>query len=274
MCVIAVCQLGQELTKKKFENCFKSNSHGFGMAWIDTKGLNFSKGLMDEKEAWEVYNEFKKYAHVAHFRITSSGGTCPELTHPFIVSADSPITKKGHGENLKVLFHNGTVSDWKDKVFSLAVHAGKYPKGKMSDTRMAAMAVHCLGEEVLEDFGGKFVVADKSGFNLYGEFEKDDEGIRYSNGSYKDVRTYYGGTCLDDGAEYIPWSERFKGAMGFPIATGKLFKAEEKKIPDSIVDDREETEELLINRRGGVYPKELFPNMYRKAVKTNFKKNN
>lgn len=199
MCVIVVCEEGLKLTDAQFESCFKSNDHGVGLAWINRKDLCWSKGYMDVKSALAKYKTVSDFAHIAHFRLSSAGGVCPELTHPFLVTPDSPIIMQGKGKD-RLLFHNGTISGWKDLVNIIAISNRNYPDGAMSDTRAMAMSVGICGEKMLDS--GKYVIASPDEFLTYGDWT-EDEGIYYSNTYWKNKPvTYYSGTWDADKYKY------------------------------------------------------------------------
>lgn len=179
MCVIAICEVGQELDKKTFESCFEHNDHGAGFAWLQDGLVGYAKGYMSVKSAWKAYKTIKKYAHIAHFRLNSSGGVCKELTHPFLVKPDSPISMKGIGEDA-VLFHNGTVANYESTLMSIAISNKAYPEGKVSDSRVMAMAVALVGDRVLEVGYSKYVIMAKDGVTYYGNWEKKND-ILFSN---------------------------------------------------------------------------------------------
>jgi len=177
MCVIAICEEGLKLDNATFKACFEANSHGAGFAWMEGGELHWSKGHMTSREAWKKYKALYDFPHIAHFRLSSSGGICKELTHPFMITEESPIEMEGHGQN-KLLFHNGTVSNWREMLMIMAFNARKYPDGKISDTRVMAMAVSILGDKVLDT--SKYVIASPTEFITYGNWEKKD-GIYFSN---------------------------------------------------------------------------------------------
>jgi hypothetical protein len=177
MCVIVVCEKGLRLTKDKFDSCFSSNSHGAGFAWMVNKKLGWKKGFMKAEDAWEFYQTINKFPHVAHFRLSSAGGVMDTLTHPFLITADSPIEMEGMSKK-SLLFHNGTISGWREMVMMLSLVNRKVPDGDMSDTRAMAMAVSILGDKILD--GGKYVIASPTEFTTYGSWD-EKEGIYYSN---------------------------------------------------------------------------------------------
>lgn len=183
MCIIAICEKGKSLDDETFGICFKGNHNGAGFAWHRDGQLWFKKGFMKEEAALEYYQKIKSFPHVAHFRLISSGTICPELTHPFIISNTSPIMLSGKGK-IKVLFHNGTISNWKSLLLAMNIATGKKPEGKLSDSRTMAMVVSRTGDEILHDDGGKFVIASKDKFVYWGAWEKEN-GILFSNSGYK-----------------------------------------------------------------------------------------
>lgn len=186
MCII--CECNTKLTKDEFHECFISNSHGAGFAW-HADGMNhYIKGFMTEATAWEAYQSVP-VPHVAHFRLASAGGIHPDLTHPFIVSEDSPIQLTWDGAE-SLVFHNGTILDWKEMLFAVCMRMGYMPAGEMSDTRFVAMAMSVLGGDAMRFFSSsKFAVMDEDGvITRYGVWEKDGSNW-YSNSGYK-TRSY------------------------------------------------------------------------------------
>lgn len=218
MCVVAVCR--EKIDKDKFERCFNKNKDGFGFAYIKDGLVNYKKGMMTLEDAWNEYKKYTfnkffegcKYSHVIHFRLGNP--VCKELTHPFIVNEDSTEMLEYSGEN-KVLFHNGTVSGWKDLIIPVFLKIGKIMEGSISDTRLAAVLVNVLGDEILSIISGKYVVLDKGYFKTYGEFEKDEHGNLFSNDSYKKTVSYVGREAHK--TEFIKTYEDFATTQEFVL---------------------------------------------------------
>lgn len=184
MCVIAICEK-RRLTKAEFDNCWNSNRHGFGCAYWTGNKIITAKGIMEQKEAWKVYHNLP-LPHVAHFRIASAGAVCPELTHPFICSSRSGLGMEYEGVS-PVLFHNGTVSNWHDLLFSVMLQTKIVPKGSMSDSRTMAIICSVMGKEFLELYDSqKWVYVTKEGYTKYGTWI-DGKGISFSNASYESI---------------------------------------------------------------------------------------
>lgn len=188
MCLLAVCNT-EKIPKENFLEAAKRNSDGIGFAWFKDNKVYFNKGWMIDEQAYEYYDTIDIFPHVVHFRLGSP--TSNLLTHPFIVSKDSPLILEGAVE--KVLFHNGILSYWRDAIIPTMLATKKVLEGEIIDTRLAAVWVSMLGNEILNCCSGKFAVMygkDKS-IEFFGEF-KEDKGVMYSNESYKVSKvTYY-----------------------------------------------------------------------------------
>jgi hypothetical protein len=141
MCVIAVSPTGEKVSRETFRRMWATNDDGFGMMYRSREGVGVVKGLLDMEEAWEQYAMLPEgVPHVLHFRLATHGGVRPELTHPFVVSEDSPLVQVGTFER-PVLAHNGVWSlhNLKQKELRL--------KGPVSDTRVLAAWLGKLTKE-------------------------------------------------------------------------------------------------------------------------------
>jgi hypothetical protein len=184
MCLLAVAK-DRKMTDDEIINSNNSNPHGIGVGWIEpvTRKVCYRKG-MSLIEFQEFYKDFDITPHVVHFRYSSIGGICPELTHPFIVSPKSSLQISYRGSK-SILFHNGHYSGWKDDLLQTCRGSGTpIPSGRMSDTRALAVVVSVLSENYLEYIDGKYAIISHDGIKKYGEFILSD-GIYFSNSSYK-----------------------------------------------------------------------------------------
>lgn len=184
MCLLAICEK-KPIEKEHFEKAFFTNDDGFGFAYRRDGKVHYFKGLMKVKEAWEFYNSWVKesvsYPHVIHFRLGKP--TLPELTHPFEISSLSPLSLYNDTKG-QLLFHNGVVSGWKDRMFEAFALSKKIPEGPMIDTRTIAILYHHYGQDIFRFIEGKWVVFSPTELKVFGEFTEDD-GIQYSNSTYK-----------------------------------------------------------------------------------------
>ncbi len=193
MCIIAVAET-RRLTDSEIECSFRNNSDGAGIGWVDEKGNNnFIKGIMNVNEFKEIYKDVKKLPHVAHFRLSTAGGVEKELTHPFVVSEDSPLYLEYKGEE-PILFHNGVLSQWQTKLVDYYIKVGKHiPEGHWSDTRFIAVLVNALGKNYLRfESMGRFAVLKDGIIHMHGSFTKED-GVHFSSTGHKGIVTRYNG---------------------------------------------------------------------------------
>jgi len=202
MCIIAVCEK-RALTDKELENCFSTNKDGAGIAWHKDGMNHYIKGLMKLDEVKDVYSDIRECGiipHVVHFRTSTTGGVNEELTHPFIVSKDSPVADMVWDGKDPLLFHNGCFRNWEESMLNFYIRkSARIPDGNWSDSRFMAILVHFLGKNVLKIKGSKYALLMPSGrIWTYGNFIHDD-GVHFSTTAYK-ARSY--GYSYGDYYEY------------------------------------------------------------------------
>ena len=191
MCLLAICDT-KSMPKDYFEEAFESNKDGFGFAFREKGKITYKKGFMKIDEAWEAYSLFLEnvvFPHVVHFRLGTP--VCEELTHPFEITSLSELSLENTVDS-EVLFHNGIVTGWRDRLWDWFAQEQYIPDGKISDTRVVAGLMSKYGDRIFEFITGKFVVFGDKRLETFGEFT-NHEGIRYSNDSYK-PKTYYTST--------------------------------------------------------------------------------
>lgn len=182
MCVIAICEK-RKLSREEIELGWDKNPHGAGLGWVENGRTVYVKGIMRLEEFIETYKEINALPHIVHFRYASTGiPVNPKLTHPFIVSKNSPIRLRYRGVK-PIIFHNGTISNWRE-FYELYVKSKgiNIRKDSLSDTRIMAMIWYDIEEETFNLFNpGRVTLMYPSGeIKRYGEwFEKD--GIYLSN---------------------------------------------------------------------------------------------
>lgn len=189
LCIIAICN-DRKMTKDEFDNCFESNRHGAGFSWInDDNTVEFHKGFMEQKEAWEFYHKkVNSLPHVAHFRIGSSGANNKELTHPFLITKRVEL-KLAHKGVESVLFHNGVLTGWKDWIVQIAL---KDPfilsenSDFVSDTRVLAMLIANTNNNIIDYVirTDKIVTVSPTGILYWGDWI-EEKGILFSNRGYE-----------------------------------------------------------------------------------------
>lgn len=174
------------------------NPDGNGYATLINGKVVFEKGVTIEDIWTKIKNKEIVSPCVIHCRITSVGKTTPELCHPFKVNSSGKNSNPMSGTLSKdesVLFHNGTMSDYKDLVLQTALGSGRHlPTGLMSDTRGLAYCLESLGIEALEyiDTGfNKFAVLNSKGLQKFGNWVNVN-GIVSSNNYYAMTKISYG----------------------------------------------------------------------------------
>lgn len=190
MCVIVVCEKRYP-TDKELEMFEDENPDGAGVAWREAGRVRFVKGL--DAEALGRMRPFleARLPVVLHFRIATVGGKLPQLCHPFPLDGPEPREVMG-GVADRVLFHNGTWTDWYDYFAdSLDQDPWKWKhvvRGDWSDSRFMAGLLADQPEFIEQPGTGlehqRLVLMDKDEVACYGTWH-DYEGLRVSNLSFQ-----------------------------------------------------------------------------------------
>lgn len=205
MCLLVVCDT-RKMSAQEIENAWDSNDHGAGIAYVRGKSVRVRKGIMRLEDLQALYDAVEVLPHVVHFRVATSGGVSPKMTHPFVCEVP-PRLDTEYETQKPVLFQNGVMSCW-DTAFAsllgmLAKKGKRAAQGPWNDTRVAALSVGACGTpDVLQVLGGgKYVVLSpkRPYVQMIGDFTHD-EGAYFSNSSYK-YKTYkynWGWGCAND----------------------------------------------------------------------------
>ena len=164
----------------------RQNSDGGGIAWVDETVVQYRKGLTAVQMHEELLALPVKTRWVAHFRFATVGEPSDGLCHPFPIQKDTPLDIEG--KSSQVLFHNGTVPDWKGllKDFTLDPRFKQVvPAGDWSDSRGVAWLL-ALNESIraLSFLPGKYIVLTRKGAKIFPTTEEgwtEIDGILYSN---------------------------------------------------------------------------------------------
>ena len=196
MCVILVKPSGVLLPEKdKLENCFENNDDGAGFMFCRDSFVHIRKGFMkftDFYTAYEKENFDRNDVIICHFRVATSGGTCPENTHPFPASSqDEQLRKLKICTNTGVA-HNGILGRGEGNlsdtmVMIKTVLADKYILNSISSPGILALLdSHLSTSKVILAFG------DGRVYRLGSRDWYLDKGVFYSNTSYREkrVKTY------------------------------------------------------------------------------------
>jgi hypothetical protein len=213
MCVISVSLKGAKFPVDELKKMWDSNLHGAGIAWLDGRKVRVKKGFMKFDELVEFYGEEipKGVMHAIHFRLRSAGEVVPQLTHPFRI--DDIDSQELEYEASGVLFHNGTVADWRSLFVSVLGLFRKKDIDKilsvehLSDSYVMSLLVYRRGPRVLKFFAdtSKWLVFGPEPV-FYGRWERDDrKGFAFSNMSWRYMVNVYG----------VGYSNAWKGSCGY-----------------------------------------------------------
>lgn len=195
MCIAIVKPSMANIPKMEtFEECFRRNRDGAGVVWTENDVLHIKKGLMTIQSFKMFIEDLSKRIDTTkelmgfHFRITTHGGTSEENTHPFPISSSMSDLKETSFETTgKVAIHNGIIPRFDGTL-------------KNSDTQefivefLAPLTKACSDWDKKEDYIKMVdnLLCSKMGifntdktFTLIGSGWITDEGVHYSNSSYK-----------------------------------------------------------------------------------------
>lgn len=199
MCIIVSKERGIEMPSKEIlKNCFNYNSDGAGLMYVTNGKVNIVKGFMTFNsfysyiEKLEKAYDMKEKAIVMHFRISTQGNVDEGNCHPYPITRDE---KKLRTTNIRTdigMAHNGIIS-----LYSRS-------KGKLNDTQLfvkeCVSTLKRLNKGFYKDYhtmklldtiaGSKLCFLDANEDIYYvGNFIEDD-GIKYSNTTYKSFYRY------------------------------------------------------------------------------------
>lgn len=186
MC-IAILNLSEKVSKSNFKNSLQSNPDGFGLAWVDSKGIQVWKSMsFDVNKLYRKYESVYDSNHIGaiilHFRISTGGGVNLENTHPFHINKDL------------IFCHNGMIKGYGTKRENDTRHFGREILSRISEKDLFNnSAIQNLIEERIGH--SKLIFLNSSGDSkIYSEelgiWEMD--GNWYSNNSYRSYDYWYG----------------------------------------------------------------------------------
>ena len=185
MCVI-ITGIKRKPTLVELLAAEDQNPDGGGMAWSTPKGVEFVKGLTAEEIHEILLGLDDSIRWVVHFRYATVGDPQAGLCHPFPVQKDTNLNIEGRVG--RVLFHNGTVPDWKKKLKDITLDPTfevDIPAGDWSDSRGVAWLLALNGStRPLNFIEGKFVVVNRAGILVFPKGRVgwvEEQGILYSN---------------------------------------------------------------------------------------------
>ena len=208
MCIIVAKKKEVELpSMETLETCFKHNSDGAGLMYVDDGQVIIDKGFMTFEifkshfeKLCKKYNNFKNKALVVHFRIGTSGTNTKENTHPYCISDDYRDLHKTKVRTPLGMAHNGIINQYTPienvhntndtQEFIMKYLTPLYKNYRTFYTNEYIM-------DGLSDITNSKLVFLNGNEDLYfvGDFIEDN-GVMYSNSTYKPY-TYKYGTYWD-----------------------------------------------------------------------------
>ena len=212
MCVIAAKAAGVPMpTYDIIDNMFFRNPNGAGIMWAADGTVHIEKGFMTLDAFYNaLFNIQEKYdldklPVVMHFRITTHGGTSPENCHPFPISEANGMLKKLTLKTDVGVAHNGIIDIRCEKGLSDTM---TYIKEQMAPLKQAVPDFYKnkhLLKMIENAIDSRMAILDKKGeITLIGDFV-EDQGIKYSNTSYKAFRLDDGYKFQTCGCDYTDW---------------------------------------------------------------------
>ena len=211
MCIIAIKPAGVKLpATTTIENMWYSNSDGAGFMYATGGTVHIQKGFMTLKAFKTALKRLEESIDttstpiVLHFRITTHGGTSAGNTHPFPVTEKLPLLQMTKSKAPLAVAHNGVIDI-------------KPSKKDISDTmeyiinQLAPLYQlkkdfykHESGKKLIYNFiKSKMVFLDSEGrIETIGDFIAGDDGLMYSNSSYKARTIYHNWDLWDFGIEW------------------------------------------------------------------------
>lgn len=201
MCTLAVKPKGVATPKTEYLiNMFKNNPNGAGVAWACGGKISVIKGLMTEADFLKACEKIPVDAvALIHCRITTSGGTCKELTHPFRLCADIKEMRKTKAiyESGCVVGHNGIFSEFKTKDLNndTTQFIITYLNNLQSVAERGGVSILCEEyKPIINQLvnGSRLAILNtEGGCCIYGSGWQTCEGVYYSNGNFKPYEPIY-----------------------------------------------------------------------------------
>ena len=239
MCIIVIKPAGVKMpATTTIENCWYNNNDGAGLMYAAGGSVYIQKGYMTLKDFKNALKQLEKSIDVTsvpmvlHFRITTHGETSPGNTHPFPVSEKLPLLTMTKTKAPLAVAHNGMI-DIKPSKKNIS-DTMEYIINQLAPLYQLKKDFYrqATGKKLIYNFiKSKMVFLDGKGrIETIGDFIRDD-GLLYSNNSYKARTIYYNWDLWNYGAnwyecsygKYMTWLTEDDGYI---IANGNILSAD------------------------------------------------
>ncbi len=184
MCVAIHKPADKTLTKDRLRICDINNPDGAGYAAVVEGRLIVEKGFSDFEEFWRAFDQIQHGNQcLVHFRVASAGSKDMANCHPWLVSDTLAIVHNGTLEDFKVKdSEESDTSNFNEQVLKeLFTLLG--PKFYLSPV------IHYLLRKTIGDSKMAFLDADGDCSIINQERGVADDGVWYSNESFRAVKT-------------------------------------------------------------------------------------
>lgn len=191
MCIIAYAPKGAQVKDETIKVMFEGNPDGAGIMYkpTDSAQVEIRKGFMTVDALLKAYHEIPVECEKAiHCRIATSGKVSAACCHPFPVRAKTSAMKAAKDTAPMALMHNGIIgyctpvkgmkADYSDTM--LFASRILYPLQKMLDK-------DALQTLIEESTTSRLLIFRANAETLVLGDWKFDDGVYYSNGSYKPI---------------------------------------------------------------------------------------
>ena len=185
MCIIALTTKGKLVKKEKLLNMTRSNSHGFGISWIENGKVKTFKSMDNKKfieRAIDIQSKFYNESEILiHCRIATSGKTDIKNCHPFPVDNDTVFA---HNGVLDEEVAEGTATKSDTRIFN-----DRFLKQLKPDFLKTRHMRKIIGELIGSYNKLAFLTVNKdlpkNAYIINKSQGEIDDGIWYSNGSHR-----------------------------------------------------------------------------------------
>jgi len=190
MCIIVVKKKNIKMPKKEIlETCFTNNPDGAGFMYRlpHNNLIKIQKGFMEFEAFYKALQEKKLNRRdevILHFRIATSGTTCPVCTHPFPISSDIESLKATECITSQAVAHNGVIQEYGTKKesdtmeFIREVLANDIVMNNLRDDTVKELVSRSIN-------GSRLAIMDSKGIILLGTGWVEKRGIMYSNETFE-----------------------------------------------------------------------------------------
>ena len=241
MCIIAIKQAGISMPAiKTIENMWHNNPDGAGFMYAKGGSVFIEKGFMKLKSLKSALKKLEKKVDVIntpiilHFRITTHGSTSPENCHPFPVAEKLPLLQMTKVKAPLAVAHNGIISikpsreDISDTMEYVITQLAPLYQLKKDFYK------HEAGKKLIYNaIKSKMAIVDGNGrIETVGDFITGEDGLLYSNNSFKARTVYYDWDMWEDYS--LQWYEPEHGKYlswlteedGYIVSKGTLISAD------------------------------------------------